>query len=872
MFFLGISVFSASSMFRWRPTTTTIISILVAVPSTLYSVVLYLDWLPTDFIILGTLRNIFPIVLQKGSEIMFHTNATRVTKDMISPVVVAVFYVLYFVWFYLGFRSAENLSFTRGLRTRTLKPTIVGLDTKIIGLVLVVLGGLLLLYGLVIPTTGWGSPPVQFIFSVVGIYVALAGVFTTTYFPKPNGITKQGDFDTVVIGSGFGGTITSLAQAANYKEIAKTENVCILERGTWWVTPEDPGKPLVKFFREQDMPYQYWARPDNEVGFLNLIENFVRRSSDIEGLYEYRMFQDIDVLISSGVGGGSLIYTNVTIEPDTDVQDAWPQFSSQQRNSTLLEPYFKMASKFIGVNKIISKQAGQGPPPTHVDTAIPAGDWMLDRPRVLHDGFLQAQKEIGVDERMNFDYADLSITELPAEIRDANDQPIPGTNFWGWEEPLTQSSSISDAKTKQSINFCQRQGRCVLGCLPGARHTLNKKIFLAITKSDLPIKVRALHEVYDIRPVSDGKDGYDVHFINHQDATQGFVHCKKLVIAAGSLGSTELLLKCKANGHLDKISNRLGEQFSTDGDYFGFIMPTKETVNSARGPMVSSEIRFFKNGRFVFMIEDVGIPKMLANFFVSALELSKGLRKLELRWRDYFRSLTFLRLFIKRRDVERFRIIIKKYWADIGPGAFAQWLSEISRLGLFRKIAMGDPNATVHPNAYPTEDERVSKVFLFICMGLDRGNGRLGLKNGKLALDWVKRPGMANPDKPSIEEDPIFAEIARGARLLAKHMGQDEERSLIPVWDVLGLKRPFVVHPLGGCPIGSNDKEGVVDSFGRVYNYENLYVADGSIIPTALGVNPSKTISALAFRVAEKITEKSSIDQVESLFAGHGLL
>jgi cholesterol oxidase len=46
---------------------------------------------------------------------------------------------------------------------------------------------------------------------------------------------------------------------------------------------------------------------------------------------------------------------------------------------------------------------------------------------------------------------------------------------------------------------------------------------------------------------------------------------------------------------------------------------------------------------------------------------------------------------------------------------------------------------------------------------------------------------------------------------------------------------------------------GVVDDHGRVHGYEGLYVLDGSIVPTSLGVNPSKTIAALAERGAERL-------------------
>jgi cholesterol oxidase len=46
---------------------------------------------------------------------------------------------------------------------------------------------------------------------------------------------------------------------------------------------------------------------------------------------------------------------------------------------------------------------------------------------------------------------------------------------------------------------------------------------------------------------------------------------------------------------------------------------------------------------------------------------------------------------------------------------------------------------------------------------------------------------------------------------------------------------------------------GVVNEFGEVWNYPNLYVSDGSIIPTALSVNPSATISALSERIADRL-------------------
>jgi cholesterol oxidase len=61
------------------------------------------------------------------------------------------------------------------------------------------------------------------------------------------------------------------------------------------------------------------------------------------------------------------------------------------------------------------------------------------------------------------------------------------------------------------------------------------------------------------------------------------------------------------------------------------------------------------------------------------------------------------------------------------------------------------------------------------------------------------------------------------------------------------------VHPLGGCPMADDPAQGVVDDAGRVHGYPGLRILDGSIVPTALGVNPSKTIAALAERGADRL-------------------
>jgi cholesterol oxidase len=69
------------------------------------------------------------------------------------------------------------------------------------------------------------------------------------------------------------------------------------------------------------------------------------------------------------------------------------------------------------------------------------------------------------------------------------------------------------------------------------------------------------------------------------------------------------------------------------------------------------------------------------------------------------------------------------------------------------------------------------------------------------------------------------------------------------------LGRTIAAHPLGGCPMGRNESEGVVDAYGEVFNYPGFFIADGSVMPGPVGANPSLTIAALSDRFADRVLE-----------------
>jgi cholesterol oxidase len=120
-------------------------------------------------------------------------------------------------------------------------------------------------------------------------------------------------------------------------------------------------------------------------------------------------------------------------------------------------------------------------------------------------------------------------------------------------------------------------------------------------------------------------------------------------------------------------------------------------------------------------------------------------------------------------------------------------------------------------------------------MGRDVASGRFGVgEEGQLTCDW------------SIDASrPFFDALLDTADEVAEALGGELVDTAIGELD-----RIITVHPVGGCAMGRDVAEGVVDPWGRVHRCRGLYVADGSVMPGAVGANPSLTIAAFAERVA----------------------
>jgi choline dehydrogenase-like flavoprotein len=698
--------------------------------------------------------------------------------------------------------------------------------------------------------------------------------------PKSSSQEKEGQdkFEVIVIGSGFGGTILSMSLVNKFADEDKAKpdkdkrKVCILERGQWWVSHEVPVSPgahsvhpktnprlgMREYFEVNDVPYHLWAYPDNINGMDELFN--IIRTVNKRGLYDFRPSDRVHVVSASGVGGGSLVYTNVTEEPDTLIIDSWKTKNGLDINYDNLRPFFEAARAFIGVNKITTTAANG----TFKLARTKAFQDAAEKVRLANPAIVTNKPSNPASNYIEDIYAvNLSITDLPQQkdlptiFKDAGSDFNTALNNIKNNANLQIRLAEFMRKYAVETNVCERQGRCALGCIPGARHTNNKKIFDALNNDAKKkhLEVRVLCQANDIEPRDGEEYRYKVYYTDYsiRDASdtnfdfigsdskqynlnvrffkwddngkKSEVLAKTVIIAAGSVGSTELLLKStntteRASSKNLQLSKMLGKHFSTNGDLLGVIQPTKTDVETSRGPIVTSAMKFRESNDVIYTIEDSGLPKMFAGIsrFVSNADLMRRM----------------------------IGLVSIGYVQD-----------------LMRMVSLGSPVSIANPNvpvAIPEQD--LSRLMLLSGMGTDTADGEIRLRQSWELNDMHAVDFYFDLQKQKY----LFGKMRNSMECLAEHIGEGGTISLsTPFWDPNDVDQSstIVLHPLGGCIMGKDNTQGVVNSFGEVYDcsnvgnttetYQGLCVVDGAIIPTALGVNSSLTISALAFRIAQKL-------------------
>ncbi|MGH9631804.1 MAG: GMC family oxidoreductase N-terminal domain-containing protein, partial [Bryobacteraceae bacterium] len=361
------------------------------------------------------------------------------------------------------------------------------------------------------------------------------------------------------------------------------------------------------------------------------------------------------------------------------------------------------------------------------------------------------------------------------------------------------------------VPVCNDCGDCVTGCNVGAKNTLYVNY--------LPLASKAGAEIYTqtkvewIEKLPDG--GWRIHGRHYRDNIfndRFTITAGNVILAAGSINTTEILMRSEMHGL--SVSPRLGSSFSGNGDFFGLAYNGDHQTNvlglcnkgteagpiPPPGPTITAGVSY--NGSRPpeqrFLIEDLSFPS-------GYVEASKT-------------AFAFLR----GEDT------------DIGDEV-------LERERVVRDLKPFTPS---HP------DGAMNHTMLYLCMGFDDARGSMVFE-----APWHEPDGRMRIEWDDVGEQVVFSKLNEELRRHTRSQGAAFIQN--PMWTIFNTRHIITAHPLGGCPIGEDYMQGAVDAFGRVFSgdgsvHQGLFVADGSLIPSALGVNPFLTISAMAEWIADR--------------------
>ena len=463
-------------------------------------------------------------------------------------------------------------------------------------------------------------------------------------------------------------------------------------------------------------------------------------------LFDFRFTDEVGALVGCGLGGTSLINANVALDPDPRVFEdhGWPA-------------------------------ALRGPPRAE-----------------LAEGFARARVMLG---STPYPEDGAALPKVAALRRVAERL---GAAFVDPELNVTFRAQPNAAGVVQSA--CTNCGDCVTGCNAGAKNT--------VLMNYLPDAVAHGAEVFaevTVRHVeTDPNGGWRVALRPTRSTDESrFIRAPTVVLAAGTLGSTEILLRSRELGL--PLSPALGRQLSGNADFLAFAYDCDDRIEGIGrgrwvdskkpvGPCIAGAIDL-RPGRPVaqgVVVEEGSIPSPLAPLMPLGLLLAS----------------------LRGSRSPDGRLDRKRIWRRL------------------RSLATDRPRGSL------------ARTLTFLAMGADDDRGELRLSDDRPILTW---PGAADR-RFMHDHDATLRQVAHG-------LGGTYLRS--PVWRSPLGNRYMTVHPLGGCDMADDASAGVVDDRGRVFAgdagtavHDGLYVADGSIVPSSVGANPSLTITALAERIA----------------------
>lgn len=597
--------------------------------------------------------------------------------------------------------------------------------------------------------------------------------------PRARGATPHAE--VVIVGSGYGAAVAARELSRCWPAPGQDGPipVCILERGAEYPPGAFPA-------RLAELP--------GHIRFSTPAQTSARGVRG--GLFDVRIGADALAVVANGVGGGSLINAGVMLRPDAQVMKgaAWPK---ALHAPGVLDRDYDTVAEWLG--------AGAPGQPNDV-CATQYGP--LDKTLSLFD--------LGRDE------TDASPVPITVALKDG-------------------TKTVAGIDLKRCIGC----GDCATGCNHGAKNSLDIGLLAQACASGAQLYTGATVLRLQAHP-----GGGWIVVVQHTDELlrrrQGApfrLHARRVIVAAGTFGSTEILLRSRRHGLA--LSPRLGQRFSTNGDLIASVHGREQAVHAVAdenvapasrqvGPTITAmvEVRPHETDRSRdFVIQDLAVPGPLRRAFEELYTTAATLDRLP-----------------------NFEL------SAHGPG---------------------DPDpCAVDPNV-------IARSLPVAMIGHDDADGVLRLTDqadtGEVASARRPETGAgANDDDegdgalqihwPTLSNDPRWpaqhellakrAAAGQGGRVLANPAWR-----LLPASMAKGYGVPngplITVHPLGGCAMGDDCASGVVDDCGRVYDpgappnappwHSGLVVLDGSIVPSSLGINPALTIAALAHRAVQRL-------------------
>ena len=585
----------------------------------------------------------------------------------------------------------------------------------------------------------------------------------------------QAEYTVVVVGSGYGAGVAAsrLARAG--------QSVCVLERG------------------KEILPGQY---PVNMAGSQGAMQADTSRGKlgSPYGMFNVHVNPDMMAVVGCGLGGTSLINANVALEMD--------------------ERLFVNANAALEMDKRLVGHAPAWPDEFSRDTALLApfaqrARAMLD-PRPYPDHFPPLNKLAALQ-------ASAKVMKQPFY------KPPICVNFEDQINPF----GVPQPK-------CTRCGDCCSGCNDGAKNTTLMNYLPDANNHGAEIftQARVSHVVRE-------GDGWRVHFFGptqsddpavEVQSTPMSVKARFVMLGAGSLGSTEILLRSQQQGL--GLSPRLGQHFSGNGDVLAFgynnhwrtdAKSTKDkpsyeslygigrgdnvlTPEQLPGPCITGIIDLRKTAQRAedgLVIEEGVIPGAMATMIPPAAFMADALFGNFLQY---------------------------------GPTQAAPRLLEAQAEG---NTIMNDPGSMTSLSYAGA----VSRTQTYLVMSVDDAGGTLALRDDRLRIDW---PGAGSADV--IARDNQWLQQANEA--IQGHFIPN------PLWTEPQGHKLVTVHPVGGCGMGNNAASGVVNHKCQVFSstdgtavHPGLYVCDGAAMPGAVGVNPLLTITAVAERACALLAQ-----------------